>query len=48
MMTASSTSQSTFVELRGMTSESFGPVSEVVDLKKSTGSLGGSAFVSFA
>src|SRR5580765_7756656 len=47
-MTASSTSQSTFCALRGIFSASSGPTIDVVDLKNSTGSLGGSALVSAA
>src|ERR1700690_1618630 len=48
MTTASSTSQSTFVPFFGITSGSFGPTSEVVDLKKMTGSLGNSILLSAA
>jgi hypothetical protein len=40
MMIASSTSQSSFVPPRGMTTQSFGPASDVDALKKITGSRG--------
>ena len=48
MTTASSTSQSSFVPPRGMITASFGPHSEVVALKKITGSRGRSMPLSAA
>ena len=48
MTTPSSTSQSTFVEPRGMITSSFGPTTALGALLKSTGSAGIAIFDSLA